>query len=74
MSKADGYGEPFTCAACKGTYRSSWTDAEADREFEKLHGHKPVPADVVRICDSCHAKLQAWLEKKFEGAKQLPLQ
>jgi hypothetical protein len=49
----------FLCACCSETFETTWTDAEAWAEADRLHGEIP-PEEVVVVCDRCHRMMAAF--------------
>lgn len=43
----------YTCAVCKGTFESDWTDEEADAEALEKFTPEELKDRVV-VCDDCY--------------------
>jgi hypothetical protein len=54
----------FTCARCKGTFESEWSDEEAVEEAEALFGTFDKQ-DAAKVCDDCYAEFVAWYRKEY---------
>ena len=48
--------EQYTCAVCKETFETGWTNEEAEVELaETFPGYTPAECSVV--CDDCYKKM-----------------
>ncbi len=53
---AESTGPTYTCAVCKGTFVSDWSDEEAHQEQLEAFGRPYEPDDAV-VCDDCYQKM-----------------
>lgn len=51
-------GPRYTCAQCKETYFTDWSDAEAEQEYNEHFGGLPkaVREERITVCDDCYRK------------------
>lgn len=49
----------YVCGACKGTFTSDWSEAEAMAEAVDLFG---TVEDPVPMCDTCYQEVLEWLQ------------
>jgi cytochrome c1 len=47
----------YVCAACGGTFRTTWTDEEAVADSVKVFGVQPTPESSAVICDDCYQQM-----------------
>ena len=62
----------FTCAMCKHTFESDWTEAEAQAEYESAFGAY-AETDKSAVCDDCYKKFWEWAENnapELKGSRQ----
>ena len=43
----------YKCSSCHNVYEKGWTDEEAKKETEELHGRPASDPDMVVVCDDC---------------------
>jgi hypothetical protein len=48
----------YTCAVCKGTFQSGWTEEEAKAECIKDFGALPPEEHRAVLCEDCYQKVR----------------
>ncbi len=48
--------DTFVCAICGGTFDKTWSDEEAQAEYEKDMGVSFRPEEAGLVCDGCYQK------------------
>ena len=52
-------GKTYTCAQCGETFKSEWSDEEAQAEARANFSPEEL-ADTAVVCDDCYKMLMAW--------------
>ncbi len=59
MSKHNN-AEEFNCAKCNKTFKKSWSESEAKKEYEESSWF--VEGDIIEvICDDCFLDFKKWV-------------
>ena len=57
----------FTCEMCQGTFVSTWTEEEAEKEYKDTFG-SPSGEERAILCDDCHIEFMKWFETNGKRA------
>lgn len=65
-------GKRYTCANCKETFLSGWSEAAAEKEYAEHFGHLPkaVREDRTELCEDCYRKFMKWMRQEWRKSCQ----
>jgi DNA-directed RNA polymerase subunit RPC12/RpoP len=57
----------YTCANCKETFHTGWSDAKAEKEYAEHFGYLPkaIRENRETLCDDCYRKFMKWMRAEW---------